>query len=153
MQHFLTQNVFEDGQASTQGRPDRAESDSGDNELSDSEDSDTPARTATPSKGSKPPGTPDSLEEFLADYDDTADAGQTDAPAAPPKVPTPKKRPREEAGTSRQQAGKGQGPSKKAKATPAAVRLEETALNIPPLRYRMPSFPTVAGYVLPLSLF
>ena len=85
----------------------------------------------------------------MADYDDTAASsaapGQTDAPPAPPKAPTPTKRPRDEAGTSRQQAGKGQGPLKKAKAKPAAARLEEIALDIPPLRYRMPTFPTVAG--------
>ena len=60
------------------------------------------------------------------------------------------KRPRDEAGivgegTSRQQVGKGQGPPKKAKAKPAAVRLEEAPLDIPPLRFMMPKFPVVAG--------
>ena len=145
MQLFLAQNVFEDGQTSARGRPDRAESDSRDNEISDSESPDSPAQTALSAKDARRPGPADSLEEFLADFDDTAGSDQADAPAAPPKALTPKKRPREEAGTSHQQAGKGQGPSKKAKAKPAAARLEEIPLDIPPLRFKMPSFPTVAG--------
>ena len=103
--------------------------------------------------GYKQLGTPDSLKEFLAVGDDTATspAATLDADAPPaPKQTAPAKRPRDEAGivgegTSRQQVGKGQGPPKKAKAKPAAVRLEEATLDIPPLRYMMPKFPVVAG--------
>ena len=153
MQRFLAQRVFEDGQASAEGRPDRAESDQGDNELSDADDAETLARTASLGMGYKQPGTPDSLEEFLAAGDDTATspAATLDADAPPaPKKTAPVKRPRDEAGivgegTSRQQVDKGQGPPKKAKAKPAAVRLEEAPLDIPPLRFMMLKFPVVAG--------
>ena len=153
MQRFLAQNVFEDDQASEGGRPDRAESDVGDNEISDSDDADTPARTADLGLGYKQSGTPDSLESFLADYDDTAASpaaiSDSDAPPAPKKT-APAKRPRDEAGgagegTSRPQVGKGHGIFKKAKAKSAMARLEEAPLDIPPLRFMMPKFPTVAG--------
>ena len=153
MQRFLAQNVFKDGQASAGGRPDRAESDVGDNEISDSDDANTPARTADLGLGYKQPGMPDSLEEFLAAGDDTATSPATtpdaDAPPAPKKT-APAKRPRDEAGgagegPSRPQAGKGHGIFKKAKAKPAVARLEEAPLDIPPLRFMMPKFPTVAG--------
>ena len=142
--------MYEDGQASEGGRPDRAESDAGDNEISDSDDADTSARTADLGLGYKQSGTRDSLESFLAEYDDTAASpaalSEPDAPPAPKKT-VPAKRPRDEAGEgpSRPQAGKGHEPFKKAKAKPAAVRLEEAPLNIPPLRFSLPKFPTVAG--------
>ena len=153
MQRFLAQNIFEDGQASAGGRPDRAESDDGDNEISDADDEDTQARTTDLGMGYKQPGTPDSLKEFLAAGDDTATspAATLDADAPPaPKPTAPAKRPRDEAGsvgegTSRQQVGKGHGPSKKAKAKPAMARLEEAPLDIPPLRFMMPKFPVMAG--------
>ena len=89
----------------------------------------------------------------MADYDDTAASpaaiSDSDAPPAPKKT-TPAKRPRDEAGgagegTSRPQVGKGHGIFKKAKTKPAVARLEEAPLDIPPLRFMMPKFPTVAG--------
>ena len=113
MQRFLAQNIFKDGQASAGARPNRAESDDGDNEVSDSDDADTPARMADLGRGYKQPGTPDSLEEFLAAGDDTATSPaatlDADAPPAPRKT-APAKRPRDEAGgagegTSRPQVG------------------------------------------------
>ena len=153
MQRFLAQNIFKDDQASMGGRPDRAESDDGDNEISDADDADTLARTADLGMGYKQLGTPDSLEEFLAAGDDTATspAATLDADAPPaPKKTAPAKRPQDEAGgvgegTSHQQVGKGHGPSKKAKEKPAGARLEEAPLDIPPLRFMMPKFPMVAG--------
>ena len=153
MQRFLAQNVFEDGQASEGGRPDRAELDVGDNEVSDSDDADTLARTADLGLGYKQSGTRDSLESFLAEYDDTAASpaaiSEPDAPPAPKKTAAAK-RPQDEAGLtgegpSRPQAGKGHGVFKKAKAKPTAPRLEEAPLDIPPLRFMLPRFPMVAG--------
>ena len=152
MQRFLAQNVYEDGQATDEGRRDRSESDVGDNEVSDSDDADTPARTADLGLGFKKSGTHSSMESFLAEYDDTASSPATfsepDAPPAPTKA-APTKRPREEAGQggegpSRQHTGKGHGLFRK-KAKPTIGRLEEAPLDIPPLRFRMPSFPSVAG--------
>ena len=102
MQRFLVQRIFEDGQTSVEGRPDRAESDQGDNELSDADDADTPARTASLGMGYKQPGTPDSLEEFLAAGDDTATspAATLDADAPPaPKRTVSVKRPWDETGS------------------------------------------------------
>ena len=153
MQRFLAQTVYEDGQASAGGRPDRAESDVGDNEVSDSDDAETPARTADLGLGYTRSGTRDSLESFLDGFDDTASSPATisepDAPPAPTRTAAAK-RPRDEAGLtdegpSRPQAGKGHGVFKKAKAKPTAPRLEEAPLDIPPLRFMMPKFPTVAG--------
>ena len=86
MQRFLAQRVFEDGQASVEGRPDRAESDQGDNELSDTDDVGTPARTASLGMGYKQPGTPDSLEEFLAAGDDTATSPAATVDADAPRL-------------------------------------------------------------------
>ena len=150
--------MYEDGQSSEGGRPDRAESDVGDNEVSDSDDADTPARTADLGLGYTRSGTRDSLESFLAEFDDAASSPATlsepDAPPAPTKTAAVK-RPRDEAGPtgggpSRHKAGKGHGVSKKAKAQRTAPRLEEAPLDIPPLRFLLPKLPTVAGYV---SLF
>ena len=43
MQRFLTQDIFKDSQTADEGQPDRAETDSGDNEVSDTDDAETPA--------------------------------------------------------------------------------------------------------------
>ena len=89
----------------------------------------------------------------MAEYDDTAASpaaiSESDASPAPKKT-VAAKRPRDEAGgagegPSRPQAGKGHGIFKKAKAKPAVARLEEAPLDIPPLRFSLPKFPTVAG--------
>ena len=61
MQCFLAQDIFEDSQTANEGQPDRAESDAGDNEVSDTEDADTPAWTGSLGMGYERPGTPDSL--------------------------------------------------------------------------------------------
>ena len=61
MQCFLAQNILEDGQNAEDGQPDRAASDADDNEVSDADDADTPARTGSLGMGYKRPGTPDSL--------------------------------------------------------------------------------------------
>ena len=38
MQRFLAQDILEDGQTADKGQPDRAESDAGDNKISDIDD-------------------------------------------------------------------------------------------------------------------
>ena len=70
MQRFLAQGIFEDGQTSAEGEPDRTESDADDNEFSDNDNVDTPARTASLGMGYKRPGTPDSSQRFLNEWAD-----------------------------------------------------------------------------------
>ena len=47
MQRFIAQGILEDGQTSAGGEPDQTESDADDNEFSDTDDADMPARTAS----------------------------------------------------------------------------------------------------------
>ena len=53
MQRFIAQGILEDGQTSVEGEPDRMESDTADNEFSDTDDADTPARTTSLGMGYK----------------------------------------------------------------------------------------------------
>ena len=53
LQLFIAQRDFEDGQTSAEARPDRAESNADDNEVSEADDEDTPAQTASLGMGFK----------------------------------------------------------------------------------------------------
>ena len=101
--------------------------------------------------GYKRPGTPDSLQQLLDEWDTDSSVGDlgADLHPAPEEVAQPK-RTRDEAvfvgeGPSRQQSVKGQGPKKKARAQLAMGTLVEAPLDIPPLRYMMPVRPVVVG--------
>ena len=154
LQLFIAQREFEDGQTSAEGQPDRAESDADDNEVSDADDEDTPARTASLGMGYKKPGTPDSLQRFMDEWsDDISDssAGKLSADSrSAPKKAAKKKHARDEVeltgeGPSRVQPAGGQKPKKKnIKAAPDARVLEEVPMEIPPLRFMMPNIPHVA---------
>ena len=101
--------------------------------------------------GYKQPGTPDSLQQLLDEWDSDSSAGDlgADVHKAPEEVAQPK-RTRDEAefigeGPSRRQPVKGQGPKKKAKAQPTMGTLVEAPLDIPPLWYMMTVLPVMAG--------
>ena len=151
MQRFLAQDILEDGQTADEGQPDRAGLDADDNEVSDADDADTPARTGSLGMGYKRPGTPDSLQQLLDGWSDDSSDDDLGADASPARgEPARPKRTRDEAehagaGPSRQQLTKGQPAKKKAKALPAKGTLIDAPLDIPPLRYRMPSLPTLHG--------
>ena len=143
LQRFIAQGIFEDGQTSAEGQPDRAESDADDNEFSDADDDDTPGRVASLGMGFKRPGAPDSLQKFMDEWDDDSSASDLGADSHPAREETDRpKRTRDEAehvgeGPSRRHPAKGQGATKKAKAQPARGTLVEAPLDIPPLRYMM----------------
>ena len=83
LQLFIAQGIFEDGQASAEGQPDRTESDADDNEFSDANDADTPSQTDSLGMGYKKPGTPDSLQKFLDEWADDSSASDLGADADP----------------------------------------------------------------------
>ena len=104
--------------------------------------------------GFKRPGMPDSLQRFLDEWgdDDDSTTGDLGADSHPiPEKAVKTKRARDEAklvseGPSRRQSTKGQGPpKKKTRAPPAARVLMDAPLDIPPLRYMMPTLPIVTG--------
>ena len=151
MQRFLAQDIFEDGQTADEGQPDRAESDAGDNEVSDTDDAEMPARTGSLGMGYKRPGTPDSLQQLLDGWSDDSSDDDPGADASPARgEPARPKRTRDETepagvGSSRWQPMKGQPAKKKAKAPPAKGTLVDAPLDILPLRYKMPVLPTLHG--------
>ena len=122
--------------------------------FSDADDEDTPARTASLGMGFKRPGTSDSLQKNLDEWGDSTNSSSGDLGAdshPAPKKAAAMKRTRDEAelvgeGLSRRQPTKGQGPQKKKTRVPPAARiLMDAPLDIPPLRYMMPTLPIVAG--------
>ena len=131
-----------DGQVAGDYQPDRAEDDAADLEVVAPTDSETEARTASLGAGFKQPGTSDSsirrfMDGWSDDDDDDDDHGADSHPApqsdVPPAQPTRGTQKRSAKGPT------GQG-SKRAKPTPTGPVLEEAALEIPPIRFAMPSF-------------
>ena len=125
--------------------------DADDNEVSDADDADTPARMGSLGMGYKRLGTPDSLQQLLDRWSDDSSDDDLGADASPARgEPARPKRTRDETepavvGPSRRQPMKGQPAKKKAKAPPAKGTLIDAPLDIPPLWYRMPSLPTLHG--------
>ena len=109
------------------------------------------ARTGSLGMGYKRPSTPNSLQQLLDRWSDDSPDDDLGADASPARgEPTRPKRTRDEietagVGLSRRQPMKGQPAKKKAKAPPAKGTLIDAPLDIPPLRYRMPSLPTLHG--------